>query len=152
MWQPVWEGSLRENGYIYKYDGGLSGGSAIENLPANAGNGGSNPGQEHPLEKEMAIHSNILAWEIPWIEEPGRLQAMGSQRVRHDLGTKDFSDGSDGKASAYNAGDPGSIPGLGRPSGEGNGSPLQYCCLKKVPWTEEPRRPQFTGSESIRPD
>ena len=78
----------------------------------------------------MAIHSNILAWEIPWIEEPGRLQSMGSQRVRHDLGTKDFSDGSDGKASADNAGDPGSIPGLGRPSGEGNGSPLQYSCLE----------------------
>ena len=37
-----------------------------------------------PLEKEMAIHSGILAWEIPWTEEPGRLQSMGSRRVRHD--------------------------------------------------------------------
>ena len=36
----------------------------------------------------MATHSNILAWEIPWTEEPGRLQSMGSQRVRHDLVTK----------------------------------------------------------------
>ena len=35
-------------------------------------------------EKEMAIHSSILAWKIPWTEEPGRLQCMGSQRVRHD--------------------------------------------------------------------
>ena len=42
----------------------------------------------------------------------------------------DFPDGSDGKASAYNAGDPGSIPGLGRSSGEGNGNPLQYSCLE----------------------
>ena len=41
-------------------------------------------GQEDPLEKEMTIHSSILAWEIPWTEEPGRLQSMGSQRVRHD--------------------------------------------------------------------
>ena len=41
-------------------------------------------GQEDLLEKEMAIHSNILAWKIPWTEEPGRLQSMGSQRVRHD--------------------------------------------------------------------
>ena len=41
----------------------------------------------------------------------------------------DFPGGSDGKASAYNAGDPGSIPGLGRSSGEGNGNPLQYSCL-----------------------
>ena len=43
---------------------------------------------EDALEKEMAAHSSILAWEIPWIEEPGRLQSMGSQRVRHDLATK----------------------------------------------------------------
>ena len=43
---------------------------------------------------------------------------------------KDFPSGSDGKASAYNAGDPGSIPGLGRFSGEGNGNPLQYLCLE----------------------
>ena len=42
----------------------------------------------------------------------------------------DFPDGSDGKASAYNAGDPGSIPGLGRSSGEGNGNPLQYSFLE----------------------
>ena len=41
-------------------------------------------GQEDPLEKEMAIHSSILAWKIPWMEEPGRLQSMGSQRVGHD--------------------------------------------------------------------
>ena len=41
-------------------------------------------GQEDPLEKERATHSSILAWKIPWTEEPGRLQSMGSQRVRHD--------------------------------------------------------------------
>ena len=41
-------------------------------------------GWEDPLEKEMATHSNTLAWEIPWIEESGRLQSMGSQRVRHN--------------------------------------------------------------------
>ena len=41
-------------------------------------------GQEDPLEKEMATHSSILAWKIPWTEEPGRLQSMGSQRVGHD--------------------------------------------------------------------
>ena len=40
-------------------------------------------GWEDPLEKEMAIHSRTIAWKIPWTEEPGRLQAMGSQRVRH---------------------------------------------------------------------
>ena len=41
-------------------------------------------GQDDPLEKEMAIHSSTLAWTIPWTEEPGRLQSMGSQRVGHD--------------------------------------------------------------------
>ena len=41
-------------------------------------------GQEDPLEKGMATHSSILAWKIPWTEEPGRILSMGSQRVRHD--------------------------------------------------------------------
>ena len=41
-------------------------------------------GWEDPLEKEIAIHSNTLAWEIPWMEEPGGLQSMGSQRVGHN--------------------------------------------------------------------
>ena len=41
-------------------------------------------GQEDPLEKEMATHSSTLAWKIPWMEEPGRLQSMESQRVVHD--------------------------------------------------------------------
>ena len=41
-------------------------------------------GWEDPLEKEIAIHSSTIAWKIPWTEEPGRLQSMGSQRVGHD--------------------------------------------------------------------
>ena len=41
-------------------------------------------GQEGPLEKEIATHSSILAWEIPWTEKPDKLQSMGSQRVGHD--------------------------------------------------------------------
>ena len=44
-------------------------------------------GWEDPLEKEMTIHSSTIAWKIPWTEEPGRLQSMGSQRVRHDWAT-----------------------------------------------------------------
>ena len=47
-------------------------------------------GQEDPLEKEMATHSSILAWKTPWTEESGRLQSTGSQRVRHDLATKQW--------------------------------------------------------------
>ena len=77
----------------------------------------------------MATHSSILAWRIPRTDEPDRLQSTGSQRVRHDWGDlAGFPGSSDGKASAYNAGDLGSIPGSGRSLGEGNGNPLQYSC------------------------
>ena len=50
----------------------------------NTGDLGSIPGQENPLEEEMATHSSTLAWKIPWTKEPGRLQSMGLQRVRHN--------------------------------------------------------------------
>ena len=50
----------------------------------SAGDPGLIPGQENPLEKGMATHSRILAWRIPWTEEPGSLQSMGSQGVRCD--------------------------------------------------------------------
>ena len=56
----------------------------VKNLPANAGDWVQSPGREDPLEKGMAILSSILAWRIPWTEEPGGLQFMGSQRVGHD--------------------------------------------------------------------
>ena len=59
----------------------------VKNLPANAGDVrdvGLIPGWEDPLEEEMATHSSILAWRIPWTGEPGRLQCMGLWRVRHD--------------------------------------------------------------------
>ena len=50
----------------------------------NAGDMGLIPGLGRSIEEAMATHSSILAWEIPWTEEPGRLQSMGLQRVRHD--------------------------------------------------------------------
>ena len=60
------------------------GGSESKESACNAGDLGSILGEEDPLEKEMATHSSILAWETPWTEEPGALQSMGSQRVRLD--------------------------------------------------------------------
>ena len=56
-------------------------------LPAMLETWARSSDREDPLEKEMAIHSSTLAWKIPWTEEPGRLQSMGSQRVRHDWAT-----------------------------------------------------------------
>ena len=56
------------------------GGSVVKNLLASVGDMGLIPGSEDPLEKEMAPHSSILAWRIPWTEEPGRLQLMGLQK------------------------------------------------------------------------
>ena len=57
------------------------------NMPAMQKTQVRSMGWEDPLEKGMATHPNILAWRIPWIEEPGGLQSMQSQRVGHDLET-----------------------------------------------------------------
>ena len=66
---------------------GFPGGSEVKKLPANTGDtkdAGLILGREDPLEEKMATHTSILAWRIPWTEEPGGLQSVGSQRVRHD--------------------------------------------------------------------
>ena len=56
----------------------------VKNWPVTQEAWDQSLGQEYPLEKEMATHSSILDWEIPWTEEPDRLQTLGLQRVRHD--------------------------------------------------------------------
>ena len=61
----------------------FSGGTVVRNLPARAGDGGDMgwiPGLEDPLEEEMATHSSILAWRIPWTEEPGGLHSLRSRK------------------------------------------------------------------------
>ena len=60
----------------------------VQNLPTVQETQVPSLGWEDPLEKEMAAHSSILAWKILWIEEPGRRQSQGSQKVGHDLTTK----------------------------------------------------------------
>ena len=62
--------------YIY----GFSGGSVVKNPPAKQEIRVQSLGWKDPLEKEMTTHSSILAWEIPWTEEPGGLQSMGLQK------------------------------------------------------------------------
>ena len=67
---------------------GFPGDSEVKNLPAKQETWVQSLGREDPLEKEMATHSSIVAWRIPWTEEPGGLQSMGHKRVRYDLATK----------------------------------------------------------------
>jgi len=81
-------------------------------------------GGEDPPEKEIAAPSSVLAWRIPWTEEPGRLQSMVLQRVTHDWATKEQ------QHWMYYTAETGSIPELGRSPGEGNGNPLQCSCLE----------------------
>ena len=67
--------------------GSFPGGAAVKSLSAGQEMQETRiqyPGSGKSLEEESAAHSNILAWEIPWTQEPGRLQSMGSQRVGHD--------------------------------------------------------------------
>ena len=69
--------SLKPGSFPYWFLWQLSG---KESIATNAGDLGSIPESEHPLEKEMATHSSILAWEIPCTEEPGGLHSMGTQK------------------------------------------------------------------------
>ena len=93
----------------------------VKNLPVMQETRVRSLGWEVPLGKEMAIHSSILAWIIPWTEKSVGLQGVVTFSRRWQ--TRWLS----GKESACQAGDSGSIPGLGR--SPGNGSPLQYSCL-----------------------
>ena len=67
--------------YIFFKKGG---GSGVKSLPVKQETRVQSLGEEDPLEKTMATHFSILAWKIPWMEKPGRLLSIGSQRVRHD--------------------------------------------------------------------
>ena len=69
--------------HIYMYRASLIA-QTVKRLPTTRETQAQSLGQENPLEKEMAPHSSTLARKIPWTEEPGRLQSMGSQRVGHD--------------------------------------------------------------------
>ena len=70
--------------FIIEICGSKETGETVKNLPAMQETRIQSLGQEDPLEKGMATHSSILAWRIPWTEEPGKLQFIGSQRVGHD--------------------------------------------------------------------
>ena len=124
----------------------------VKNPPVNAGDTSLVLGREESLQKETATCSNILAWEILWTEESNRLQTLGSQRVRHNLVTKQqqqqlsrsptiseiypelsvsrWLSVKNPPAKAGVTRDVGLTPGLERSPGGGNGNPLQYSCLE----------------------
>ena len=97
-------------------------------------------GPEDTLEEEMATSSSILAWRVPWTEEPRGLHSMGLQRVGHnwsDFACKTYVWAShmalvvrNLRVNAWDIRDMGSIPGSGRLPGGGHGNPLQCCCLE----------------------
>ena len=78
----------RLNLMLYYLPPGFPGGSMVKNPPTNAGDAGLIPGLGRSPGRGHATHSSVLAWRIPWTEEPGGLQPMELQRVRHDLVTK----------------------------------------------------------------
>ena len=105
-------------------------------------------GREDPLEKEMATHSSILAWKIPWTKEPARLQSVGSQRVRHVLVTK----------HALVAQRLKHLPGMQETWvwSLGQEDPLEKemethssTLAWRIPWREEPGRLQCMGSQRV---
>ena len=76
-------------GYLLQYSWGSLVAQMVKNPPAMQETWVGSLGWEDPLEEGMATHSSILAWRVPWTEEPGGLQSIVSQRVRHDCMTKD---------------------------------------------------------------
>ena len=106
----------------------------VKNLPAMQETGVRFWDWEDLLEKEMGTHCSILAWRIPWTEEPGGLQSMGSQES-DTTERVSMHHSSAGKESTCNARDPVSILGSGRSTGEGMGYPLQYSWTSLVAQT-----------------
>ena len=86
LWWPKCEVNLKKRGYMYTYSWTSLVAQTV-NLPTIQETWVQSLGREDTLEKEKATHSSTLAWRIPWREEPGRLQSMGSKRVGHDWAT-----------------------------------------------------------------
>ena len=101
----------------------------VKRLPAMQETQVGSLGLGDPLEKEKATHSSVLAWKIPWKEEPGRLYCPWGHK-ESDTTERPHFHSSVGKESACSAGDQGLIPGLGRSPAEGKGYPLQYSGLE----------------------
>ena len=110
-------------------------------------------GQEDSLEMEMAIHSSILAWEIPWTEEPSRLQSTGLQRVGHDWATSLHFKGAKElpscKESAYQCRRCGFNPLDRKDPLEEEMATDSSILAWRIPWTEEPGGLQSMGSQKV---
>ena len=87
--QQLLNSCLQRPSHIKSESRGFSSGAVVKNPPASAGDVGWIPRVGRFLEKEIATHSSVPAWKVPWTEEPGGLQSIhGGHKKRHDLGTK----------------------------------------------------------------
>ena len=123
----------------------------LKGLPAMGETWVRSLGWEDPLEKEMATHSSILAWRIPWTEEPAGLQSMGSRRVGQDLATK--------QQYPYHGPVVKNPPAMGETwvRSLGREDPLEkgmatHSSIQawRIPWTEEPGGLQSMGPRRVR--
>ena len=135
LWESTFHSSVSCFGCIHWFSRASQVAQIIRKLPAMQETRICSLGWRDPLKKGMAPHSSLLAWRIPWTEEPGGLvhRVAQSRTRRKWLSThacKVFPGGSGSRESACNVGGPGLLPGWGRASGEGNGYPLQSSCLE----------------------
>ena len=166
--EPGWEGSLGENVYVQlgcsavhlkpsqhcQFDSLVAQLVKKKKVPEMRETQVQCLGWDNLLEKETATHSSILAWRIPWTEEPGGLQSMELQSQTR-LSDEPFHfqykirlpRWQSSKESACQCRRCSLIPEPGRSPGEGNGNPLQYSCLENS-WPEEPGGLQSMGSKS----
>ena len=114
-------------------------------------------GSEDLLEEEMATHSSILAWRIPWIDEAGRLQPVGSQKIRHDLVTIQQMHQAEDPPGASVVKNPMPmqmwVRSLSREDLLEKEMETHFSILAwKIPWTEEPGRLQYLGLQRVGHD
>ena len=121
----------------------------VKNLPAMWETWVRSLGWEGPLEKGKAIHSNILAWRIPWTVYPWGREDKTEQLSLSSPSEWGFPGGSDGKEAEYNAGDMGSIPGSRDPMEKGMDT-YSSILAWRIPWTEEPGKLQSMGLQIVR--
>ena len=123
----------------------------VKNLPVMQGTWVWSLGQEDALEMEMATHSSISTWRIPWTEKPAGLQSMGSQRVRHDWMTNTWASLVAQRLKCLPTMQETRVPSLGQEDSlEKEMVTHSSIFAWRIPWTEKPGGLQSTRSQRVR--